>query len=50
MSWRRVLRDRVKTFSWPSVVADVDPFLEDPRDRRLLDRDLLLDELGHGDA
>ena len=49
-NWRDVVRHRVGALDWPSVVADVDPFLEDPHDRRLLDRDLLLDELGRGDA
>ncbi len=34
----------------PSVVADVDPFLEDPGDRRLLDQGFLLDGLGRGEA
>jgi hypothetical protein len=43
--WRKVVRDRVKSFDWPSLVADVDPFLEDPRDRQLLDREILLHEL-----
>jgi hypothetical protein len=32
------------------VVADVDPFLEDARDHRLLNRALLLDELGRRDT
>jgi hypothetical protein len=32
------------------VLDDVEPFLEDPRDRRLLDRDLLLKELGGGSS
>jgi predicted nucleotidyltransferase component of viral defense system len=49
-NWRHVVRNRVESLDWPSVVADVDPFLEDPRDRRLLDRELLLHELGRGDA
>lgn len=44
-NWRAVVRNRVTALDWSSVVADVDPFLEDPRDRRLLDRDLLLGEL-----
>jgi predicted nucleotidyltransferase component of viral defense system len=49
-SWRRILRDRVKSLNWPSVVADVEPFLEDPRDLQLLDREMLLRELGQGEG
>jgi len=49
-NWRAVVRHRVESLDWPSVVADVDPFLEDARDRRLLDRDLLLSELGRRQA
>ena len=49
-NWKGIVRDRVAALDWASVVADVDPFLEDPGDRRLLDRDLLLAELGRGDA
>jgi predicted nucleotidyltransferase component of viral defense system len=49
-NWRQVVRDRVTSLDWPRVVADVEPFLEDPRDRQLLDRDLLLQELGRQDA
>ena len=49
-NWRRVVRDRVESLAWPSVVADADPFLENPRDRRLPDRNPLLNELGRGDA
>jgi hypothetical protein len=47
-SWRQVLVERVAALDWPAVLDDVDPFLEDPRDRSLLDRDLLLKELGGG--
>jgi len=32
-------------WDWPAVVRDVEPFLEDPRDRQLLDREMLLSEL-----
>ena len=49
-NWRRVVRDRVQSLDWPLVVADVDPFLEDPRDRQLLDREMLLHELGRRGA
>jgi predicted nucleotidyltransferase component of viral defense system len=49
-NWRGIIRDRVAALDWPSVVADVDPLLEEPGDRRLLDRDVLLAELGRGDA
>ena len=49
-SWRTIVRDRLTRLDWPSVVADVDPFLEDSRDRRLLDRDLLLGELEQAGA
>jgi predicted nucleotidyltransferase component of viral defense system len=45
-NWRRIIRRRVASLDWPAVVADVDPFLEDPRDRTLLDREILLAELG----
>jgi len=49
-SWRKVVRDRVASLDWPSVVADVGPFLEDPHDQQLLDRAMLLHELGRKDA
>jgi len=49
-SWRDVVRERVASLDWPVVAADVDPFLEDPRDRQLLDREILLAELGRGAA
>ncbi len=45
-TWRGVLRGRVASLDWPSVLRDIDPFLEDPRDRQLLDREMLLSELG----
>ena len=44
-TWRRILLDRVTSLDWPAVLRDVEPFLEDPRDRQLLDRDMLLSEL-----
>jgi hypothetical protein len=44
-TWRRVLVDRVTSLDWPAVIRDVEPFLEDPRDRALLDREALLSEL-----
>jgi predicted nucleotidyltransferase component of viral defense system len=44
-TWRRVLVDRVESLDWQAVVQDVEPFLEDPRDRQLLDRERLLAEL-----
>jgi len=47
-TWRGILLDRVASLDWPAVVSDVEPFLEDPRDRRLLDREMLLAELGRG--
>jgi predicted nucleotidyltransferase component of viral defense system len=47
-TWRRILVDRVASLDWPAVLRDVEPFLEDPRDRQLLDRELLLSELRRG--
>ena len=44
-TWRRVLVHRVESLDWQAAVEDVEPFLEDPRDRQLLDRELLLAEL-----
>jgi len=44
-SWRKILLDQVTALDWPAVLRDVEPFLEDPRDRQLLDRKLLLAEL-----
>ena len=44
-NWRRILRDRIADLKWDAVVRDVEPFLEDPRDRQALDRTLLLAEL-----
>jgi predicted nucleotidyltransferase component of viral defense system len=45
-TWRSVLRDRVASLDWAAVIGDVEPFLEDPADRQLLDRERLLLELG----
>ncbi len=47
-TWRRILLDRVASLNWPAVIQDVEPFLEDPRDRQLLDREALLLELRRG--
>jgi predicted nucleotidyltransferase component of viral defense system len=44
-TWRQVLVHRVGSLDWQAAVQDVEPFLEDPRDRQLLDRELLLAEL-----
>lgn len=44
-SWRRVLRSRLANLDWTKVRRDVEPFLEDPADLRLLSRDLLIAEL-----
>lgn len=44
-TWREVLVQQVASLDWGAVVADVEPFLEDPRDGVLLDRKLLLAEL-----
>ena len=40
-TWRTMLLDRVASLDWPAIVRDVEPFLEDPRDRALLDRETL---------
>ena len=45
-TWPAELTERMRAFDWSAVVRDVVPFLEDSRDMRLLDRDLLLPELG----
>jgi predicted nucleotidyltransferase component of viral defense system len=44
-TWRKILRRRLASLDWPAVVRDVEPFLEDPGDLRLLNRKLLLAEL-----
>jgi hypothetical protein len=44
-SWKTVVAGFIGKLDWQAVVRDVDPFLEDSRDRRLLERDLLLGEL-----
>ena len=44
-TWRKILLDRVASMNWPAVIRDVEPFLEEPRDRSLLDREMLLSEL-----
>ena len=44
-SWPGTVARFVRTLAWPKVEKDVLPFLEDPRDRVLLDRALLLAEL-----
>ena len=48
-TWRRVLIERLGALDWPAVVRDVEPFLEDPRDMLLLDRDLISSELRSAD-
>jgi hypothetical protein len=45
-SWRDILGSRVAGLDWTAITRDVEPFLEEPGDRRLLDRDLLISELG----
>jgi hypothetical protein len=45
-TWRKVLVERLAALDWPAVIADVEPFLEDTGDRRLLERDTVLRELG----
>ncbi len=45
-TWRSVLLERVTSLDWAAVIRDVEPFLEDPGDRQLLDRERLLLELG----
>lgn len=47
-TWSGILLDRVTSLDWPAVLRDVEPFLEDPRDRQLLDREMLLSELRRG--
>jgi hypothetical protein len=47
-SWTCILTDRLSSLDWAGIVRDVEPFLEDSRDLRLLDRDLLLAELARG--
>lgn len=47
-TWRGVLLDRVASMDWTAVLRDVEPFLEDSRDRRLLDRETLESELRRG--
>lgn len=44
-TWRKVLLDRVISLDWAVVVAEVEPFLEDPGDGQLLDGEALLAEL-----
>ena len=44
-TWREVLVDSLSTLDWHAVVQDVEPFLEDPRDRQLLSSDVLVAEL-----
>ncbi len=48
-TWRRVLRRRLEEIDWPAAIRDVEPFLEDPRDRQLVDREGLLAELRRKD-
>ena len=47
-TWRGMLLERMNALDWAAVVRDVEPFLEDPRDRALLDREMLLGELARG--
>jgi predicted nucleotidyltransferase component of viral defense system len=49
-TWRKMLLDRVTSLSWPAVLRDVEPFLEDSRDRALLARETLLEELRRAQA
>jgi hypothetical protein len=49
-SWRKVLVDSLSKLDWDAVVRDVEPFLEDPRDRQLLNADALLAELHRGSS
>ena len=47
-TWRKVLLNGIASLDWRAVIRDVEPFLEDPRDRQLLERDMLLSELKRG--
>lgn len=47
-SWTGILAARLSSLDWGAAVRDVEPFLEDSRDLRLLDRDLVLAELARG--
>jgi len=49
-AWRSALIERLLAFDWPAIVRDVEPFLEDARDIRLLDRHLLVSELRRMDS
>ena len=44
-TWRQVLVHRLESLDWQAALQDVEPFLEDARDRQLLDREQLLAEL-----
>ena len=44
-TWRSLLLERVASLDWAALTRDVEPFLEDPNDRQLLDREMLLSEL-----
>ncbi len=44
-TWRSILVDKLAKLDWPAMVRDVEPFLEDPGDLRLLDREALIGEL-----
>jgi len=45
-TWRQILLERVTSLDWSTAIRDVEPFLEDPGDRQLLERDTILQELG----
>jgi predicted nucleotidyltransferase component of viral defense system len=49
-TWRGILLERVASLDWAAVIRDVEPFLEEPGDRQLLDRETLLLELGQAGA
>ena len=35
-TWRQILREKIEQLSWPQVIADVEPFLENESERQLL--------------
>lgn len=45
-TWRKILRDRLRSVAWDQVVLDVQPFLEPGSDAALLTHDNLMSLLG----
>ncbi len=44
-NWKTVVKNKLKTLDWDEVVQDVESFLENPEEKRMLTRETLISTL-----